>query len=216
MAVTTENFLYASLLKKAGRERMIPNRTREAREWFRSKAQQYRGSRISQENLFKNSVITEKVLPGRMYMYVYDAKTKETLPYWDAFPVIFMVDVAPGGFYGLNLHYLPPPLRATLMDALYRNLNNTAFDDSTILNLNYRTLKGASSMSLFKPCFKHYLTDHVKSRFIYIEPKEWDIAMFLPLQKFQKASAEEVWREAASEVQPWQKWGGKPKSRGRR
>jgi hypothetical protein len=216
MAVTTQNYLYTRLLKKAGEERMIPNRTRAAREWFRTKAQEYRGNRISQENLFKNSILTEKVLPGRMYMYVYDAKTKETLPYWDAFPVIFMVDMAPNGFYGLNLHYLPPPLRATLMDALYRNLNNTRFDDTTKLNLNYQTLKSASSMSLFKPCFKHYLTDHVKSRFIYIEPKEWDIAMFLPLQKFQKASAEEVWREAASESQPWQKWGGKFKNKGSR
>jgi hypothetical protein len=206
MAVTTDNYIYSRLLKRAAFERVIPNRTQEARNWFRDKAQQYRGNRTSQDNLFKNSITVSNVLPGRMYMYVYDAKTKDTLPYWDAFPVIFMVDVAPKGFYGLNLHYLPPPLRATLMDGLYSNLSNDKFDDTTKVTMSYRMLKSASNTKLFKHCFKHYLHDHVKSRFIYVEPKEWDIAMFLPLQKFQKASAEEVWKDTSSESMPWQKW----------
>lgn len=206
MAVTTENYIYSRLLNKAAQERIIPNRTKEAREWFRTKAQRYKGNRIRQEKLFQKSILTSSIMPGRMYMYVYDAKTKDKLPYWDAFPVIFPVSTFSGGFYGINMHYLPPLLRAKLMDALYTIANNNKFDDSTKLKISYEALKSASSMKLFRPCFKKYLYTQVKSRFIYIEPKEWDIAMFLPLQKFQGATAEEVWSDSAAGEQPWQKW----------
>jgi hypothetical protein len=211
MAVTTENFIYARLLKQAEAQRIIPNRTQAARDWFRKKALTYpaNGPRIRQENLFQHSVVTSTILPGRMYMYVYDAKTKDKLPYWDAFPLIFPIDTFPGGFYGLNMHYLPPMLRAQLMDVLYTTANNTKYDDTTRLRLSYQNLKAASRMKLFQPCFKKYLFDHVKSRFIYVEPKEWDIALFLPLQRFQKATAEQVWRDSASATNsmPWQNWG---------
>lgn len=202
MAVTTEKYIYSKMLERAERSRIVPNKTEEARQWFRNKAMNYRGSRINQTRLFEGSFVTNAVVPGKMYMFVYDAKTKESLPYWDAFPVIFPVSTTNDGFYGLNLHYLPPVLRAKLMDALYSTANNQKFDDSTRLNLSYNILKGASSMGLFKHCFKKYLHSHTKSRFIYVEPKEWDIAMFLPLQRFQKATAQEVWRDAQSSNKP--------------
>jgi len=35
---------------------------------------------------------------GRMYLYCYDAKLKDTLPYWDAYPVTIVVDLYPDGF----------------------------------------------------------------------------------------------------------------------
>ncbi len=215
MAVTTDNFIYSRLLKQAATLRIIPNRTKEARDWFRDKATSYRGNRTTQDKLFAKSVTTNIILPGRMYMYVYDAKTKDKLPYWDAFPVIFPVSTFAGGFTGLNLHYLPPIMRARLMDGLYTIANNDRFDDTTKLQISYQTLRNAGSMKLFQPCFKKYLYSQVRSRFIYVEPKEWDIAMFLPLQKFQKASAEEVWADSVSGEQPWQNW-KTPKRKGNR
>ena len=53
-----------------------------------------------------------KPLSGRMFHFLYDPKGKKTLPYYDRFPLIFMVEKAKGGFYGLNLHYLPHKERA--------------------------------------------------------------------------------------------------------
>ena len=61
---------------------------------------------------------------GKMYMFYYDAKTKDKLPYWDRFPLIFVLDVRPDRFWGVNLHYLPPLYRAKLMNALYKIQNN--------------------------------------------------------------------------------------------
>jgi hypothetical protein len=198
MAQTTEQYVYTSVLKRAAAQNIMPNKTKDARDWFRRKAADYRGPRLQQNKFFESATLSDKVLPGRMYMYIYDAKHKEKLPYWDAFPLIFMVGPADNGFYGLNLHYLQPVLRARLMDALYTVTNNQKYDDSTKLNISYQTLKGASNLALFKPCFKHYLANQVKSRFIYVEPKDWDTALFLPTQKFQKASTSTVWKDSRS------------------
>jgi hypothetical protein len=190
------------MLRKAMEHGIVPNKTQEARDWFRKKALNYRTARIStnQNKLFQGSVLTNTPWPGRMYMFTYDAKHKDTLPYWDAFPMIFVVDRFPGGFYGINLHYLQPVLRAKLMDALYMIANNRLYNDTTRLMVSYQVLKNASTMKFFKPCFKMYLTDHVKSQFIYIEPQEWDIALMLPAQKFQKATSAQVWKESASSI----------------
>ena len=53
-----------------------------------------------------------------MNMFFYDPKHKDTLPYYDRFPLSVIIGPAKGGFYGLNLHYLPPVLRAKMLDAL--------------------------------------------------------------------------------------------------
>lgn len=198
MATTTDKYIYGSMLKKAAQLKIMPNKTQEARDWFRQLAAKRRN--VNQEKLFAGSFLTSVPLPGRMYMYVYDAKTKNDLPYWDAFPLIFHVKTEKDGFYGINMHYLDLNLRARLMDALYSTINNEKYDETTKLNISYNILKQASNMKLFQPCFKKYRFDHVRSRMIFVEPKEWDIALFLPLQRFQKASADQVWRESYSQV----------------
>ena len=138
--------------------------------------------------------------PGRMFAFWYDPKHKRTLPYYDRFPLIFMVGPAKGGFYGLNFHYLPYKGRAVLMDALYGIANNKRMDDTTKINASYDVLKGVSRFKHFAPCFKHYLTPHVQSRFLYIAPSEWDMAIMLPLARFEKASPFKVWAESMNKI----------------
>jgi hypothetical protein len=133
-------------------------------------------------------------------MYYYDAKHKATLPYFDRFPLVFPFKKVKGGFYGLNMHYLPLPLRAKLMDALYDTASNTRFDESTRLKISYQMLESAAKYKEFQPCIKRYLTSQVKSRFMYIYPSEWDVALFLPLERFQGASKTQVWSDSKRKI----------------
>ncbi len=134
---------------------------------------------------------------GSMICYAYDPKHKQTLPYYDAFPVGFLVGITPrGSWQMINLHYLPPTIRALLFDKLMGIANNQRFDKSTKLKLSYQLLKGASKFALFKPCFKEYLPGHVRSKIIKIPPDEWATVMFLPLAQFKKASASQVWSDS--------------------
>jgi len=133
---------------------------------------------------------------GSLYMYYYDPKHKATLPYYDRFPLVFPYRKVPGGFMGINMHYLPLRLRAKLMDALYDVTNNDKFDETTKLKMNYNVLSSAAKFKYFAPCVKHYLNEHVRSKFLYVYPSEWDISLFLPLERFQGATKQQVWADS--------------------
>jgi hypothetical protein len=140
--------------------------------------------------------LVSQLTVGRMYMFAYDPKTKDDLPYYDKFPLIFPFRRVQGGFYGINMHYLPHVLRARLMDNLYTLANNTNKDDTTKLRLSYQLLDSAAKFRYFKPCVKHYLNTQVKSRFLWIPANQWETALFLPLERFTGATKQQVWRDS--------------------
>jgi len=174
----------------------VTPRTKQSINWFRKRASDLGAINPSSITRQKPIKSVNTFMPGSMYMYYYDPKHKDTLPYYDTFPLVILVDKAPGGFYGLNLHYLPLTLRAKMLDGLMENTNNKKFDESTRIAVNYQMLKAASTLGYFKPCFKHYLSDHVKSKFSYVPPAEWEIATFLPTAQFKKASQNKVWKDS--------------------
>jgi hypothetical protein len=173
----------------------ITPRTRESRAWFRKRVQ---NMKINRRELMDAEMVEKrnKSVIGSMYMFFYDAKLRESLPYWDSFPVIIAVGPAKGGFYGLNLHYLPIPLRAKFLDNLMDITNNKKFDESTKFGVSYEYLKGASKMRYFKPCFKHYLTSQVEGQLSYIPPPEWEIATFLPAAQWQKGGQSQAYKDS--------------------
>jgi hypothetical protein len=192
--------LFDEILTKGVRAGQIPARTAKARDWYRKSASDYK--RINDGKLLKGDAdrLTARPLVGQMYMYYYDAKGKSTLPYFDRFPLVFPFKKVKGGFYGLNMHYLPLPLRAKLMDALYDTASNTRFDESTRLKISYQMLESAAKYKEFQPCIKRYLTTQVRSKFMYIYPSEWDVALFLPLERFQGASKTQVWSDSKRKI----------------
>jgi len=187
--------LFDELLTKGVRAGQIPARTQAARNWYRDAARDF-GS-VNEKNLMRSdrNRLTANPQVGSMYMFYYDAKHKDTLPYFDRFPLIFPFKKVDGGFMGINMHYLPLQYRAKLMDSLYDLTTNERYDERTKLELSYKLLNSAGRFRYFKPCVKHYLTGQLRSRFMYIYPSEWDMALFLPLERFQGASKTKVWSD---------------------
>jgi len=189
--------LFTDLLAQGVRKGQLPARTQQAREWYRSAAKDY-SKRINDDKFFREDRdrLTSRPLVGNMYMFYYSPKHRAKLPYYDRFPLVFPFKKVKGGFLGLNLHYLPLQYRATLMDALYDTVNNKNYDETTKLKINYSVLSSVSKFEYFKPCIKHYLTGQLSSRFMYVYPSEWDMALMLPLERFQKASKTQVWADS--------------------
>jgi len=140
-----------------------------------------------------DTVTQGPVVPGMMYIFQYDAKTKETLPYWDRFPCIFPIEVYDNSFLGINLHYLPLDLRVRLMDALYTLAFNNEHDETYRLRISYDILKSATKFKAFKPCIKKYLNTQVINQRLHIVPwTEWSIVVYLPLARWQKQKSRVV------------------------
>ena len=190
--------VFDDLLLRGVRAGEVPARQASSRDWFRNQA---RRTQTSPMALSKDrDRLSNRAAIGHMYFFFYDPKTKADLPYYDRFPLIFKVANTRGGFYGINLHYLPYKLRAKLMDALYDVSTNQRYDESTKLRMSYQLLNSASKYRYFKPTFKKYLNNHVRSRFVKIEASEWDIALFLPVERFEKASKSQVWKDSRNMI----------------
>ena len=168
-----------------------------ARRWLQHKMVALKPSRnkLMENRTQLRNVRTESYI-GKMYFYFYDPKTKETLPYYDKFPLVIPIEEHKDGFLGLNLHYIHPKQRLVLLDKLSDIATNRAFDETTRLKVSYNYLKNARSMFEHKPCLKKYLYNHIESKFLKIEPSEWDIAALLPVENFQKASKQRVFQES--------------------
>jgi hypothetical protein len=140
--------------------------------------------------------LSNRQIVGSMYMFFYNPKLKEELPYYDSFPLVIVIGPAKGGFLGMNLHYLPPVLRAKFLDSLLEVASNEKYDDTTRFEVSYSLLKRAAKFKYFKPCVKHYLSNNVKSRFARVPAPEWEIATFLPTADFQKSSRSAVYKDS--------------------
>jgi hypothetical protein len=165
-----------------------------ARDWFREKANEVQKVDTAKV-IKKNSINTEaRVRLGHLYLFRYEPKLQLTLPYYDAFPIIFVIKKVQGGFLGLNMHYLPYSYRAKLMDALY----DFAVGESDMkrLRITYNILNATTKLRYYKPCIKHYLNSNIRSRFLHVSPEEWDTAVFLPMYNFKKATIQQVHRDS--------------------
>jgi hypothetical protein len=191
--------LFDTLQAGAYRANIVP-RSDKARTWFKRAVKEL--GTVNRNQIMKDPILDVRSKPmiGDMCMYVYDPKLKQTLPYYDTFPLTVMVQPAKGGFHGLNLHYLSPVVRAEFLDELMQLGPNQLKDTSRIVKLRYSLLKKAAKFKEFKPCFKHYLIDHVKSKIMRVPMTEWEIAVFLPVDNFKKVSRDTVWRYSRKSI----------------
>ena len=172
--------------------------SKKSRAWFQQQVLLMTRKRITPNRVIQSDPqqLRAQVFPGFLYMFAYDPKLKDTLPYYDQFPLVFPFRKVPGGFYGLNLHYLPYPLRVQLLDRLMTFANNDKMDETTKIKYSWNMIDGLSRYKLAQPCVKHYLNDHVRSPFRRIEANDWATAMMLPVERFQGATKEQVWTDS--------------------
>jgi|TARA_B110000211_G_scaffold120410_1_gene139235 hypothetical protein len=164
-------------------------------QWYKDKIKEF--GKPGAMDLIRDGKRSNKPFYGRMNMFFYDPKYKKTLPYYDTFPLVLPLEFYSDGFLGINFHYLPIPLRIKLLDGLVDYSNNNNFDYSTRLVVDYSKLKG---LNIIKPTLHRYLAGQTKSQFRRIDADEFTVAALLPVQRFKKASAAEVWKDSRSMI----------------
>jgi hypothetical protein len=188
----------SAILKDAAAKNILQNNSRQSINWFMRQAQNAAtdSSALIREFDQEQYRTTSQLTIGRMFMFFYDPKWKDTLPYYDRFPCIWLIENYGDRFLGLNLHYLPYVLRAKLMDALLELENSAKYPSNKKLMISYSILKSAAASDLFKPCIKMYLKSHVRSKLIKVYHREWKVAAFLPVHSFEKAKDSTIWANA--------------------
>lgn len=169
--------------------------------WFTSKINNLKNPRALANQIRKETDRnTNRFLIGGLYFFYYSAKYDDRLPYWDAFPLVLPLERYGDGFLGMNLHYLPPRIRAGFMDKL---MNFAIYDDNDEikrLRITYDIVSASRRYKEFRPCIKRYLYKNIASKMLKVDANEWETAVFLPVQQFQKAKVNEVWRDSIQEI----------------
>ena len=179
----------ASLAKEG-----LTPRTNASRAWLRAKVKDLKPT--SSALMKDRDRLKNKSMIGRMYFYFYDPKTKDSMPYYDQFPLVIPIEKYNDGFLGLNLHYIHPKHRMVLLDKLSDTMSNDTYDEKTKLKINYRYLAAASRIFEANPCIKRYLFTQIESRFLEITADEWDIAAMLPVETFVGATTSKVYADS--------------------
>tara|TARA_B100001175_G_scaffold158191_1_gene133991 strand:+ start:6254 stop:6952 length:699 start_codon:yes stop_codon:yes gene_type:complete len=144
--------------------------------WYRNAIRQY-ALRINDnpERLMRDEVqdamgseeqedqnqIRRWVVSGHMYLFEYKAKTANKLPYYDEFPLVYVIKATRSEFWGLNLHYLTPKRRAWVVKRLFDGRIDAP-----------------------RKCFHKYLTSYVDGFFLDLASSEWASAILLPVENF--------------------------------
>ena len=150
--------------------------------WYKKKVADL-SNRISAARLMRDNKLKKAPTFNKLHFFRYDPKLKATLPYYDTFPLVMPIQSAPGGFLGINFHYLPIPLRMRLLETL----------DKRGFRGDYRKLKNIREI---KPTLKHYLRRQFVSGFLELEEDDYAPSIFMPVAQFRKASASQVWRDS--------------------
>lgn len=142
---------------------------------------------------------TTSIRPGGMYFFMYSAKYKDSLPYWDSFPLILPFNAKGDHFWGLNLHYLPYGARLALLDRLMK-IPTTGKDNKKRLQLSWTLLSNAARFPEVAPCVKQYIRGYVKSMFVEVPMDAWAIAAMLPVQRFHNGTSTDAHRAARQHI----------------
>jgi hypothetical protein len=138
---------------------------------------------IAEENIGKIVGAPSMGVPCHFW---YDAKLKAILPHWDRFPIVIPFEPKNDGFIGLNLHYLPPVQRQVMFDSMMNIRARKNLTDDNRIMLVYGMLKETTRFPGWQLCIKRYLSGHIESPFLNINPEQWRFIVGLPTSQFVK------------------------------
>jgi len=152
-------------------------------QWFRDKIKEFGTPKSA--DLIRDGKRTSTPTFGLLNMFVYDPKLKEKLPYYDTFPLVLPIESIPGGFAGINFHYLRPGARFRLLENLQRFSVRNEISSRNRFDVSYDRVK---NIPMVKNTIKKYLFNHVRSSFLRIDYDKAALSVYLPVAQFKKGS----------------------------
>ena len=156
---------------------------RKSAEWYRKTVSDL-GDRITARKLMNSGKLNGIPSRGRLNMFFYDPKYKKTLPLYDTFPLVLPLETIPGGFMGMNFHYIRPLQRVSLLNNLQRYASG-GMSKNTRIDATY---DGIKNVGIARNTIKKYLYNHVMSNFLRVDFDEAALAVMLPVAQFKKGN----------------------------
>jgi hypothetical protein len=160
--------------------------------WYRTQVNRIASGKTAGQ-LFREGKLQARPSVGRLNLFGYNPKLRAKLPYYDIFPLVLPLEPIKGGFMGMNFHYLPPLLRFRLLERMQARASDRRFDSKTRFEVAYDDVK---NIKIVKPTIKKYLYAYCQTGFLRINADDAAIAIYLPVQRFKKASDAVVYSDS--------------------
>lgn len=152
---------------------------------------------------------------GKIYIYRYDPKTKDTLQFYDRNPMVLSLgqlrNKGEEGIldFGINLHFIPKQLREKLLDIVYKvnkatiekeidtSMRSEAKDQKPLSQVDYNNFQRFLSGYGFEFAFRSYYKNRRKN--VYVIPYEdWHKTLFLDQEDIVGASIQQIYSDFRS------------------
>lgn len=113
------------------------------------------------DDIQDDNELREEVRKGHLYLYQYKP-TKKGLPYWDTYPLVYVLRREGSYFIGANLHYMSPKARSGVIQSILED----------------------KKVEIPKKIIHKYLYNGVIGRLLDLGQDEWKTAIYLPIENF--------------------------------
>lgn len=191
----TDQTNFKKLIEKVKRDQPnVYERSLQSLQWYRKKIEKEFSTKTeSPLNIYETRPKKQLPFAGQLMTFQYDPKNKKTLPFYDKYPLILTLDIGANSILGLNFHYIKPLHRVFFMDELYKYLG-TRFD-TPVFKVDYERLLKKANFRYYKPCIKRYLYKNISQKVSILTQDEWELALFLPTEKFTTMQNESITKE---------------------
>lgn len=118
---------------------------------------------------------------GSLITFSYNAKHADKLAFWDKYPCVILFNDFDGFFMGLNLHYVHPQFRKTLL-AKVIELNKMKIKSDQRFTLAWEQLKMFIKRNGLEISIRKYIKGRM-SGVDYVKGTEWRYVAELPSEK---------------------------------
>ena len=142
----------------------------------------YLRRKITSPGELDNSLQTQILLEGQMYMYKYDPIYKNKLEYYDPLPLVTVLSLEKDGFIGLNWHMMEPEMRIMLLEVFEKFTRGREL--LTHLAVTWDIIKSSKRFRIGVPMVRRYNTKGVTGKFMKIPVDDWRPMMAIESPRF--------------------------------
>ena len=141
--------------------------------------------------------------PGKIYIFRYqNPVTKERLKEWDANPVVLSLGRVDGNDVGVNLNYLPQPIKLKILDRIYKSFGpkiqeqeakkpGQAKAQKAILSFDSNTILKFLASAGLEYAIKRYVTN-LRVKTVVVDASGWKYVPLLDLVQIKKTDIRKV------------------------
>jgi hypothetical protein len=180
--------LVAASIPFAGRKEDVERieTSKQAYEWFLEQLKDDKSTRVQ---VNKDPLMQ----PGKIYIFKYDAKYKDSLSYWDKHPIVLAIGTVLGESgkmtIGVNISWYPPSARKFIVERI-RKIYEPKYNDSTKkypmeanrqnpVYLDLFQLKNIFDDIGFSFAIRQYIPQNIKAPKVCVCYEDWDKAIML-------------------------------------